>query len=139
MKKIRVIKRIMKDTGAENIWRGFLAFLLLCTFLIWILEPEIRTWGEAAWYCYAVVTTVGFGDIVVHRLLTRILSVLLSCYACLVIAIVTGVVVNYFTQVINLRQKGTLAAFMEKLEHLPELSHEELEEISAKVKHYLES
>ena len=39
---------------------------------------------------------------------------------------VAMLIVNNFTQLVDLRQKETLAAVLDKLEHLPELSHEEL-------------
>lgn len=49
-----------------------------------------------------------------------------------VIAIVTGVVVNFYNQIIFLQQEETITAFMDNLEHLPELSAEELVQISEK-------
>ena len=88
------------------------------------------------WYCYAVVTTIGFGDVVAQTLLSRVLSVALSISAALVIALVTGVVVNYYNQITELRRKETLSALMDKLERLPELSKEELEDISRRVKDF---
>lgn len=54
------------------------------------------------------------------------------CY--FVIAIVTGVVVNFYTQMVEMQRKETLIMFMDKLERLPELSKEELESISRKVR-----
>ncbi|MEE1313343.1 MAG: hypothetical protein UHS41_06335 [Lachnospiraceae bacterium] len=60
----------------------------------------------------------------------------MTVYSLLVIAIVTGVVVNYYNQIIQIQQKETLASFLHRLEHLPELSKEELEEISQKIKNF---
>lgn len=56
------------------------------------------------------------------------------CY--FVIAIVTGVVVNFYTQMVEMQRKETLIMFMDKLERLPELSKEELESISRKVREF---
>ena len=137
MRRMRILRNIMKETGADKIWFGFLAFFFICTVIIWLREPEIKRWGDAFWYCFAVVTTIGFGDVVVHLLLSRVLSVILSIYAVLVIAIVTGVVVNYYTQIVDMKRKESLAALAEKLKRLPELSHEELEEISQKVREWI--
>ena len=136
MRKIRVLRRVMKNTGAGKIWIIFLLFFLACTFVIWLREPDILTWGDAFWYCYAVVTTIGFGDVVVHYTLSRVLSIILSMYAVLVIAIVTGVVVNYYNNLVRLRQEDTLEALMDKLEHLSELPKEELDRISEKVRDF---
>ena len=84
------------------------------------------------------MATVGFGDIVAVTLVGRIASVLLTIYALFVFAIATGVVVNFHEQIIEMRQKHTLAALADKLERLPELSKKELEEISEKAKLYLD-
>ena len=86
------------------------------------------------WYSYSVISTVGFGDIVAVTLIGKILSVLLTMYSIIVIAIITGVVVNFYTEINKFQRKETLAVFMDKLERLPDLSEEELEEISDKIK-----
>lgn len=136
MKRIRILRDVLRQTGASKIWTCFLVQFLITAGIIWLREPEIHSYGDALWYCYAVVTTIGFGDVVAQCLLSRILSVLLSVSAVIVIAIITGVIVNYFMQVSELHRKGTLAAFIDKLEHLPELSPEELQELSEKVRNF---
>jgi len=136
MKRIRLLKHIMRQTGADKIWTGFVFFFLVCASAIWLREPSIATFGDGVWYCYAVVTTIGFGDLTVTTHLARALSMLLSIYAVLVIAIITGVVVNYYNQLVALRQKESLAALMNQLERLPELSREELEQIACQVRDY---
>ncbi len=65
-----------------------------------------------------------------------LLGFVLSIYTIFVVAIVTGVVVNFYTQLVEMQQKETLAMFMDKLERLPELSKEELEHISQKVRKF---
>jgi voltage-gated potassium channel len=133
-KRLRVLRRIMKETHASNIWYAFLICFFICALLIWLLEPDIKTYGEALWYCYAVVTTIGFGDLTVHSVFSKIISVFLSIYAAIVIAIVTGVIVNFFNELVALRRKESLESLIEKLKVLPELSKEELEEISERIK-----
>ena len=115
---------------------GFLLLFFVCAGIIWLREPDIRTYGEALWYCYAVVTTIGFGDVVAQYPLSRILSVLLSVSAAVVIALITGVIVNFFNQVTALRQKETVTALMDSLEHLDELEPEELRQISERVRQF---
>ena len=46
------------------------------------------------------------------------------------------VVVNFYTQMVEMQRKETLAMFMDQLERLPELSREELENISRKVRQF---
>lgn len=136
MKQFRVLRQILKHTRADKIWTGFLLVFFLSAVIMWLLEPGIPSLGKALWYCYAVVTTIGFGDVVVQSPVSRILSVLLSVYAAVVIALITGVIVNYYNQLLALRQKDTIIALFDKLERLPELSKEELEQISRRVKEY---
>lgn len=133
MRRLRILNRILKQTGADRLLYGFVVFYILCAAVIWLCEPGIQTMGDALWYCYAVITTVGFGDVLVTTPLARIISVILSIYAILVIAIVTGVVVNFFNQIVELRQSETMMSMLDKLEHLPEMSGSELEEISQQI------
>ena len=138
MKRMRVLRRVMHDTGASKIWSGFLLLFFASALVIWLLEPGIKTYGNALWYCYTVVTTIGFGDIVAQHLISRILSVCLSISAAVAFALITGVIVNFYTQLTQLRHKETLAALIDKLERLPELPPEELEEISCKVRAFMD-
>lgn len=68
--------------------------------------------------------------------IAKVVSVLLTVYSLFVIAIVTGVVVSYYNQIIQLQQEETIAGFMEQLEKLPELSEEELKELSLKASYF---
>ena len=134
MKRLKIIGMIMKKTGADRILTGFILFFMICAVIIWLREPQIKTPGDALWYCYAVITTVGFGDVLVTTHLARIISVILSIYAVLVIAIITGVVVNYFNQIVQMRQSEMIGSVLDELEHLPEMTQEDLEELSKTIK-----
>ncbi|MBQ3390506.1 MAG: two pore domain potassium channel family protein [Firmicutes bacterium] len=136
MRRLKILGRILKETRADRLLWGFLGFILICGLIIWIREPGIDTYRGALWYCYSVITTIGFGDVLVTTPLSRALSIVLSVYAVLVIAIVTGVVVKFYNEVTDLRNKETLASFMDRLEHLPEMNREELEEMSEQVKKF---
>jgi voltage-gated potassium channel len=137
MKKLRVLKSILIRTHATQILLSYLLFLLADALVIQLAEPHIHTYRDALWYCYAVISTVGFGDIVVTTLIAKTASVLLTIYSIIVIALVTGVIVNYYNQLIQIRQKETLAAFIDKLQRLPELSQEELTIMSERAKLFL--
>ena len=134
MKRLQVLRRVLRETGADKIWTGFLVQFFLSAAVIWLREPDMPRYGDALWYCYAVITTVGFGDVLVTTHLARVISVILSIYAVLVIAIITGVVVNYFNQIVQMRQSETMESVLDKLEHLSEMSREDLEELSKTVK-----
>ena len=134
MKRIRIVHRILKQTGAHRILLGYIAMFFVCAVIIWIREPGIVTLGDAIWYCYAVVTTIGFGDVLVTTPLARIVSYILSIYSVMAVAIITGVVVNYYNQIVEMRQSETVTAVLDRLEHLTDMTEEELEKLSETVR-----
>ena len=77
---------------------------------------------------------MGFGDIVVTARVSRILSMVLSLYSAVTLAIFTGVFVNYFNQLVQLRQRDSLATLADKLDCLPDMSREDLRKLSAQIK-----
>ena len=99
-----------------------------------MIEPDINSYRSALWYCYEVFSTVGFGDKVCVTPLGRILTGLVTIVSLLVVAIVTGVVVAYYNDIVSIKYKLTKAEILDKLEHLPELSKEELEMLSKDIR-----
>jgi len=136
MKKLRILADILKRTHADKILLVYVIFVFIDALLVLIVEPEITNYGDALWFCYAVLSTAGFGDVIVATLIGKLASVLLTVYSLIVIAIVTGVIVNYYTQIIQLRQKESFAAVLNDLENLESLSKEELAELSSRVKKF---
>ena len=122
MRRLKVLAGILKRTRADKILVGFIVFLFAVAAVIELAEPDINRYGDALWYCYAVISTAGFGDVVAVTFIGKICSVLLTVYAIFVTAIVTGVVVNFYTQMVEMQRKETIAMFMDQLERLPELS-----------------
>ena len=138
-KRIRILRSIMKNTMADEILLSYIIFVLIDAAAIWLLEPSITSFGDAVWYCYAVISTAGFGDMVATTFVTRVLSMILTVYSTLVLAIITGVVVNYYTQLLELKNKDAIAEVLDSMERLPELSKEELAELSERVKRFRNS
>ena len=52
------------------------------------------------------------------------------------VAVISGVVVSYYLEVIHRREQETVTLFLDKLEHLQELSPEELATLSQKIKEH---
>ncbi len=139
MKKLKILRTVLVRTRAMELLISYLLFFFLSALIVTLAEPEIHSYGQGLWYCYAVMSTVGFGDLVAVTLLGRLVSVLLTLYSLVIIALVTGVIVNFYSQLIQLRQKESLAAFADKLQRLPELSREELEVMSEQAKQFLQN
>ncbi len=136
MKKLKMLKDILKHTNSDKILISYILFILVDALVILLFEPSITTYGDALWYCYEVISTTGFGEFVAYGLIARICSVLLTVYSLIVIAIITGVVTNFYIQITKARQKGTIENFMNKLERLPDLSRDELIKLSKDVKNF---
>ena len=64
MKKLKLLWMILKRTKATQILSGYIVFLFVSAAIIQLVEPDINRYGDALWYCYAVLSTAGFGDIV---------------------------------------------------------------------------
>ena len=133
MKRLRILKNVLHYTKADKILWSYIVFVLLDALVIWLAEPTISTYRDSLWYCCATISTAGFGEFVSTVPISRIATVLLMIYSVLVIAVVTGVVVNFYNQLISIKQNDTVASFVHKLERLPEMSKEELQEISNNV------
>ena len=68
--RLNSIKDILKRTYALEILLGLLALIVSFSFLLTLFE-EID-FKDALWYCFAVVTTIGFGDVTVSTIIGRI-------------------------------------------------------------------
>jgi len=134
MKKLRILKGILKNTHTDRYIGGFVIFFLADAFLMMLFEPGITNYRDALWYCYAVFSTAGFGDLVAVTLIGRILSVLLTLYALLIVALVTGVVVAYYNDMVSVKYKISKSEILDKLEQLDTLSKEELKELSERIR-----
>lgn len=66
----------------------------------------------------------------------RLLTILVSVYGILMVAMVPGVIVSYYLEYIKIQERETVSEFLEKLERLPELTKPELEELSDKIKKF---
>ena len=130
------IINILKKTGAIKFFIGFIILLSISSILLTIFEPNINNIGDGLWYLFVSSTTIGFGDFYAVSLLGRILTVLVAINGILLTAVLTGVILSYYMEYLSSKEKETVSMFLEKLEDLPNLSKEELETISLKVKEY---
>jgi hypothetical protein len=73
--------------------------IMAFSFVFRALEPGIPTYLDALWYCFSVVTTVGFGDLTVVGGVSRAITVILGAYGIIVVALITSVVVNFYNEV----------------------------------------
>ena len=122
MKKTRLIKIILKRTGALKFLTTYIIIFAGVSIGVWIVEPNIKTPIDSVWYCFSVATTIGFGDITAVTILGRAMSIFLSICSILIIAVVPGIITSYYIESTKLKEKESIAKFLDDLEHLPELS-----------------
>lgn len=134
MKRYRLLWSVIKRTHTDKLICVFLINMFVIALIMTIVEPGINTYEDGLWYTFVACTTIGFGDFAAVTFIGRILTVYMAVNEILLVSIIPGVVVSYYLEVIHRRENETLTIFMDKLEHLPELSREELQEISDKVK-----
>ena len=106
----------------------------LVAIIIRFHEPGINDFGDAMWYTFVSCTTIGFGDFTVTTPLSRFLTVFLTIYEIVLVALLSGVIVSHYLEVIRRRESEAAVIFLDKLEHLTELSYDELLEIQIKAK-----
>ncbi len=137
-KRRKLLKEAFKNSGADKLFGSFLIFYLIAALIIWIFEPTVNNYFDSLWYCFASISTIGFGDIMATTLLPRIVTIMLWLYATVTLAIFTAVITGYFLDVSKMKANESVQEFLHGLEHLPELSKEELERLSQQVKEFNE-
>lgn len=135
-KNARLLRQAFRIAGADKVFYIYFAIFLLSAVFIWLADPGIDRFGDSLWYCFAVATTVGFGDFAAASLPGRIVTVILSVYSIAAVAIFTAVITSYFMDVSKARASDSARAFLDDLEHLPELSEEELRKLSERIKKF---
>lgn len=131
---LKRIGKLLRHTGAIKIFLSYLILLCIGGFLLMFIEPQVKSWFDGVYFCFVASTTIGFGDIVPVTILGRLITIVLTLFGLLTVAMVPGVVVAYYTEYLKIREKETISTFLEKLERLPEMSTEELTELSDRVR-----
>ena len=135
-KTLRLLIQSFRITGILKFFSAYIIFFFVAAFILLNVEPQISTYFDSLWYCFAVSTTIGFGDITAVSAIGRVLTVILSLYSIVVTAIVTAATTSFFLDLAKLRANESAQEFLDDLEHLSELSPEELDRLSEKVKHF---
>lgn len=96
--KLNALQRIIRKTYVMEILSGLVLLIVSFSSYFKAMEPGFDTYLDALWYCFAVVTTIGFGDYTVVLPFSRFLSVILGIYGIIVVALLTSVVVNFYSE-----------------------------------------
>ena len=101
--KVKVLIKIIVNTFSLEILFGLLTMIVCFSLVLASAEKSvpdatITSFPDALWYCFAVVTTIGFGDMVAKTLIGRILTVILGLYGLIVVAVITSIIVNFYNE-----------------------------------------
>ena len=133
---LRTLWSVTKRIGFHKVLAGFAAWFFISSLLTMLAEPGITRYGDAVWYSFVACTSIGFGDLVTTTFIGRLLTVILTMYEIVIVAMFSGVVVSYYLEVVHRKENAVIANFLDKMEHLTELSQDELREIQEKVRKY---
>lgn len=123
--RAQVIGDVIKKSLVKEILSVLMILIILCSVYFTIVEPNITSYVDALWYSFAVITTMGFGDVYVITTLGRILSVLLGICGIAVVAVFTSLIVNFYNEMSKKREDKTLKKISEEVEELEEESKKE--------------
>ena len=112
----------------------FIVLFLAAAAIVTIAEPDVGRLGDGMWLMFEVVTTMGIGDFMCETAVGRLAIAAMSLYSILFLALVTASAVNICQAIMLAHRDESVAHFIYQLEHLPDLSREELAEVSDKVK-----
>ena len=93
---LKSLANVARETYAAEIIGGLVLLIFAFSYILRFLEPNMNSLKDGLWYCFAIVTTIGFGDITATTTIGQILSVILGMYGIIVVALITSVIVNYY-------------------------------------------
>lgn len=96
--RFKVLFKIIIRTFALEVLFGLLATMVASALVLMFVEDTLTNFGDSLWYCFAVVTTIGFGDFTATTVIGRWISVILGVYGIIAVAVITSIVVNFYNE-----------------------------------------
>lgn len=101
----KVLGKIIRKTYAGEVIFGLCLLIVAFSIVMMHIEPQVETFTDGLWYCFAIITTIGFGDIVATSVIGRLLSVILGLYGIVVVAIFTSIIVNFYNEIRDVKEE----------------------------------
>lgn len=101
--KMDIFWKVVRKTNAAEILFGMLLLIIAFSLVLPILEDGIPDFGSALWYCFAIISTIGFGDVSAVSVLGRIMSAILGVCGLVVVSVVMSIVVNFYNETKDLK------------------------------------
>ena len=105
---------------------------LLFGFAVFLIDPNVHSFGDGVWLAWVTMTHVGYGDVVPTSFLGRTLACLLILFGLVMLALLTAT----FSTILLGRDMGGMAKDESKiLEELKRL-HDRLNQLESSQLHY---
>ena len=122
--KLNVVSNIIKKSMVNEIILSLLILVVICSVYFTVVEPNIVSYVDALWYSFSVITTIGFGDVVITTTLGRILSVLLGIFGIAVVAVFTSFIVNFYNEMNRRREDKTIEKLLDETKKLEKIEEQ---------------
>jgi voltage-gated potassium channel len=98
-----VVGRVLREVRGVAHTNGLNWVLIVATctvtaaaLVVWIVEPTIDSFPDAAWWSVVTATTVGYGDLSPENPFARVVAVVLMLVGIGTIGMLTGSIATYF-------------------------------------------
>ena len=122
--KLNVISKIIKKSLAKEILLSLVIVIILCSVYFTVVEQNITSYVDALWYSFAVITTIGFGDVYVATTFGRILSVILGICGIAVVALFTSFIVNFYNEMNKKREDRIFQKLLQESKDIEKIKEE---------------
>lgn len=133
MKEFELFWLIFRRTHMNQFLIGFLVFYVISCLLMFLLDPSLTTLGDAFWFGFMLVTTIGFGDFTVISMPARIIAAMLAVYGIMIIAFICGVGSTYLLESLRSKRNESVSGMLWQLEHLDKLSDEQITSLQNRI------
>ena len=96
--KLDIFWQVVRKTNAAEILFGMLLLIIAFSLVLPILEDDIPDFASALWYCFAIISTIGFGDVAAVSILGRAMSAILGLCGLVVVSVIMSIVVNFYNE-----------------------------------------
>lgn len=115
-KNIRLFTNFIKETRLDKLLTLVVIVIISSSVAFYFLETS-NNFIDSLWYVLVTLTTLGYGDIVPHTPIGKILGILLIIIGIFVFSTLTGAISSIYTKKI---EKDTLNELNERLDRLEE-------------------
>ena len=102
--KMDIFWKVVRKTNAAEILFGMLLLIIAFSLVLPILEEDIPDFSSALWYSFAIISTIGFGDVAAVSILGRLLSAILGICGLMVVSVVMSIAVNFYNETKDLEE-----------------------------------